>query len=321
MEEFIIKVENFKFGLLDKSPIADVNQSILLYREGVGESGSMIIDSRIRPLAADIRRGKYNKIAYLSLEEKSVNCEFQLAMIDYEFYFQINVVVHYSLEKVREYYFANRREDKESIKKTLQEVIDEYDKQYRIDQKVDLKNDLQKEVRRRLEKCRMLFITSTDISVEVDSDAQRILRSGKDKTIETKIYEDQTDIKVSKNLQDEKIVVSENRLRSQQIQKLQEMTMQFGKLSPIMEKYFNGKLDEEDLYKYIEKNQINDLNIIKTAVDSNLMTVEAAAARAGQVINSSIGVSPNVAQIETKPNEDEAEENIIDYTLNDEDYL
>ena len=97
--------------------------------------------------------------------------------------------------------------------------------------------------------------------------------------------------------------------------------MQFGKLSPIMEKYFNGKLDEEDLYKYIEKNQINDLNIIKTAVDSNIMTVEAAAARAGQVINSSIGVSPNVAQIETKPNEDEAEENIIDYTLNDEDYL
>lgn len=321
MEEFIIKVENFKFGLLDKPPIADANQCILLYREGVGENGSMVIDSRTRPLAADIRRGKFNKIAYLSLEEKSVNCKFQLAMSDYKFYFQIIVTVHYSLENAREYYFANRKEGKEGIVKTLQEVIGEHDKQYKIDQEVDLRNDLQRGIRRRLEKCRMLFIASIDISVEADSDAQRILRSGKDKTIETKIYEDETDIKVSKNSQDEKVVASENRLRSQQIQKLQEMTMQFGKLSPIMEKYFNGDLDGEELFNYIEKSQINDLNIIKTAVDNNLMTAEAAAARTGQVINSSIGVSPNAPQIEAKTITDETEENIIDYTLNDEDYL
>lgn len=323
MKEFVISDGNFKFSVLDKVPAAAAGQCILLYREGFGRNGSMVIDSYARPLASDVRRGKYNKIVYLSTGDQSADYSFQLAMKDFEFCFHVKVTLCYSMKDEREYYFGKGEEDRDSITKAVNEILRECDKQYGIVQEMELRNDLQMKLERKLSQYQTLRFKSINVSVEGDSDAQKILQSKREKEVEKSIYEDKTEIKVSRNFQDGKLMESENQLLLQKMQRLSQMTTQFGKLTPIMEEYFKGNIDGERLYEYIEKSQIADLNIVKSAVENELLSAEEAISQTTRILNNSIGATQQAAQIETKPVErvKETEEYIVDYTPEDEEYL
>lgn len=78
MSEFIISKEKFSFGILDRAPVADVNQCILLYRDKDGENGSYLIDNYKKVYTSDIRRGKYNVKVIFSLSKKTSSHSFNL---------------------------------------------------------------------------------------------------------------------------------------------------------------------------------------------------------------------------------------------------
>lgn len=315
MKEFVIKVDNFKFGILDKVPIADANQCILLYREGFGRTGAMVIDNYTRPLISDIRHGKFNKIAYLSTEKKSVNYSFQLAMKDYEFNFNIKVSLSYSLKNAAKYYFENL-DYKDKIHETIDIILRSCNQKYKITEEANLQSDIQAELKIELNQYHAFYFHSITVLVEGDSDAQRILRSKRDKQVEIVTYGDQTEIKKSRMKQDEEI-------KKDKIEWIVKLASQFGMLAPIIEAYSKGEISDERLFEYIERNKVNELENLKSAMNSDLLSVEEIQRRTNQVLNSSIGASKQTVQIETKStsNEKETGEYIVDYSPEDEDYI
>lgn len=316
MKEFVIKEDNFKFRFLDEVPIADANQCILLYREGSGNKGALVIDSYTRPNILDMRRGKFNKIVYLSTEKKSVNYSFQVAMRDNKFNFDVKVALDYSLKKAANYYFENS-ENRDSIYEEVDRIISSCNRSYRIDQEIDLKKYLQEELKKGLDQYYTLYFHAINVSVEGDSDAQQILRSGRKKDVEKAKYGDETEIKQFKIKKDEEI-------KAYNIQQIVKLASQFGALGPIMNAYSKGEISDEKFYEYIEKNKVNELNNLKVAIENDLLSTDDIQDKAIEILNNSIGGPGQMAQIETKPADDENETDesvVVDYSPEDEDFI
>lgn len=315
MKELVIKVDDFKFGIFDKVPVAEANQCILLYREGFGGTGAIVINNYTRPMISDIRHGKFNKIAYLSTSKKSADYSFRLAMKDYEFNFNIRISLGYSLQNAAKYYFENL-DYKDKIRETINMILRSFNKKYKITEEANLQSDIQTELKIELNQYNVFYFHSITVLVEGDSDAQQILRSKRKKQVEIVTYGDQTEIKKSKLKQDEE-------LKKDKISWIMELASEFGMLAPIIEAYSKGEISDEQLFEYIERNKVNELENLKSAMDSDLLSTEEIQRRTNQILNSSISMSTQTAQIEAKPafDEKETEKYVVDYPLEDEDSI
>lgn len=324
MREFVISSNYFKFGILDKVPVAAENQNILLYREGNGRNNAEVINSYSRLSSASVRHGRYNRITYLSMEEKKAEFSFELPMKGYEFFFYIKVKVKYSVKDVCEYCLGEREESRESIEQTIRDILSGCQKEYGIAQEVELKNFLQLRIASQLNQYYALRINVTEVSVESDPDAQRLIRSNRDKVVETKLYQNETDIKIARDDQDVRRLESENRVIGQKVQRLEGLASHFGKMAPVIDAYFSENVSGEQLFGYLKQEQVDDLDILTKAVESNLITAEKATTKTGKILDSSIGRNQENLQIEEKSAGEVKEEECVEeseYSLKDEDYL
>lgn len=323
MREFIMSSNYFKHGILDKVPVAAEGQCILLYQEGNVRNNAIVINQYSKLSGFSALFGRYNRITYLSMKEKTADFSFELPMKGYEFFFSIKVKVKYSVKDVYEYCFREREENKESIEQTIRDILAGCQKEYGITQEVELKNALQIKIASQLNQYNALRVNVTEVFVEGDPDAQRLIRSKRNKTVEIEVYENETDVKVAQDEQDVRRFDSENKLIGKKVQRLEDLASRFGKLAPIMEECFSENVSGEKLYSYLDKGQADDLNILKLAVESDLITAEEAKTKMGRILESNIGGKRENFQIEEKPAKDEekSEENIIEYSLEDGDYL
>ncbi len=322
MKEFVVSINNYKFGVLDSVPVVPANQCILLYKEGFDKNNSIVIDNYTKLMKRDILRGRFNRIVYLSIQEQSVSYSFQIATKEVSFYFNAKVEVRYSLKNAREYYFEQSEENGDDIKKRIYNTVRSYDTQYTMYECMKLRNDLQCRLESQFNSYRALRVILDDVLVEEDSDVQVILNSEKKKVVDIKKHKNETDIIVSQNADQEKINDSENRLMVQNIQYLLKLASQFGILAPIFAEYSKGKLSGIQLYEYIDQNRMKELNALKDALDSQILSVEEVGIRASQIFNDSIGVADRQVQIETCQEDKQMPESVIvDCKLEDEKYI
>lgn len=272
MSEFIISKEKFSFGILDRVPVADENQCILLYRDKDGENGSYLIDNYKKVYTSDIRRGKYNVKVVFAISKKTSRHTFNVAMKNNGFYFNVNMSMSYTLKDIRNYYFKDGTDSIQLVVREVRSLLNRHDGRWEMQQG----NALEKELVQSIEEIlyRNISLKFFDIVVEVqpDENAKKMIRSDINKDIVIREQKNDAIVKVDKNEKQKEILQSEYHVHEVKAQQLQKAAEAFGPLAPIAMEYLSGEMSGKELYKYIEEKREKDLSVLLEARREDFLT-------------------------------------------------
>lgn len=272
MSEFVIKKEKFKFGILDKVPVAEEGECILLYRESDGQNGSYLIDSLTKSYSAAIRRGKYNMKVTLSLKEKTSKQSYRVEMLKNGFYFNVKISMKYALKDVRQYFFADYAESEKKVVGDIRNILSENDGRWDMVKGNELENTLQQKLEERLQGYSGLRFSDINVEVTPDENASILLRSDRNKDIEVHTHKNETEVKVAKNEHEGKVLDSQYALQRKRAEQLQEVAQAFGSLAPIAIEYLDGKIDGAEMHRYLEEKREKDLSVLLEARKQDWLT-------------------------------------------------
>lgn len=258
----MISKEKFSFGILDRAPVPDENQCILLYRDKDGENGSYLIDNYKKVYTSDIRRGKYNVKVVFSLSTKTNSYPFHVAMKNNGFYFNVNISMSYTLKDIRNYYFKDGTDSIQLVVREMRSLLNKQDGCWGVQQGNDLKKEIEQSVEDILYRNISLKFFDIVVNVQPDENAKKIIESDINKDIVIREQENDAIVKVDKNEKQKEILQSEYHVHEVKAQQLQKAAEAFGPLAPIAMEYLSGKMSGEDLYKYIEEKREKDLGIL-----------------------------------------------------------
>lgn len=322
MSEFVIKKERFKFGILDKVPVAEKDECVLLYREDQGENGSIVIDCVTKALSADVRRGKFNVKVTFTLKDRINDQSVKLAMADCAYYFIIKVKVSYRLKNVREYFFRDNAESEERITKDIRKKLDENDKKWGMRFGNELERKLQKELENLFQEYHSLRFSKVSVDVIPDEDANKLIQSDKNKDIVIHTQANEMDVEVARKEQEGKVLDSNYVLQMKKVGQMEQLAKSFGEIAPVASEYLDGKMDGRELYQYIEAKREKDMELLLRAREEDWLTDQSLNEKLGEIIgNRNFMQLERREQLENKNGEQieqkEKENNIVE----DGDYL
>lgn len=271
MSEFILREEPFSLGILDRVPKPNDGECILLYQAGGEKKGSLVMNSGVRYSSAEVRHGRYNQKVTISLSTKSISHNQRVVMKDHDFYFDVTVKLSYSLQDVREYFF-NERMEEEDVHNILRNIVRRYDGEWDIQQSWKAQSELEDAVTQKLTSYEGIKFRIQQVNVVPDAAAEKMLQSNRDKTVGIHVTQNETDEKIAKNVQDQRVLDSEYELKLKKMKDMALMMKNFGSLGPIVNEYLQGRMDGTELYDYIMRAKTNDMSILTTAVDNDLLT-------------------------------------------------
>lgn len=314
MSEFIIKNEAFKLGMFDKVPQPQNGECFLLYQEGAGMRNSMVISHGSKYSTTAVRHGHYNKKATISLQEKTFRQSYQVAMKDRDFHFNVSITISYFLQDVQTYFFDSLIET-DDIQRMVRETVRGQDGVWDVRESLDMRNDLEDNIEQKMKRLTGIKIRTPEVEVVPDEAAVKILDSNRDKTVEIYRSRNEADKVIETNVQGGRIADSKKELKGKQIEDLANMVQNFGSMAPIMEEYFKGNITGTQLYEYIAKAKIDNMNILNEAVKSDMLPDKDILDWLNDLLSSN-GIIPNnyqrlasqnetVSKIETKDNDTE----------------
>lgn len=284
MSEFIISKEKFSFGILDRAPVADVNQCILLYRDKEGENGSYLIDNYKKVYTSDIRRGKYNVKVIFTLSKKTSSHSFNVAMKNNGFYFNVNMSMSYTLKDIRNYYFKDGTDSIQLVVRKVRSLLNKQDGRWEVQQSNELEKELVQSIEEILYRNISLKFFDIVVNVQPDENAKKMIRSDINKDIVIREQKNDAIVKVDKNEKQKEILQSEYQVHEVRAQQLQKAVQAFGPLAPIAMEYLSGEMSGEELYKYIEEKREKDLSILLEARREDFLTDQKFQNDLGEVI-------------------------------------
>lgn len=271
MSEFIIKEEVFRLGIFDKVPEPLAGECFLLYQAGAGMRNSMVISHGSRYSSTEVRHRHYNKKVNISLQEKMVSQNYQVAMKNRDFHFNTAVKIRYYVQDVQEYFFEGQAEA-DDIQRVIREVVRSQDGKWDVSESIDMRNDLEDKIEQKMRRFAGIKIRTPEVNVVPDEAAVKILDSNRDRTVEIHLSRNRADKEIASNEQAGRIADSKKEIKGKQIEDLATMVQNFGSMAPIMEEYFKGNLDGTQLYGYIEKAKSDNMAILNEAVKRDMLS-------------------------------------------------
>lgn len=330
MSEFIIREESFKLGILEKVPLPQVNECFLLYQVGTGENNSFVISHGATYSTTQVRHGHYNKKVTLSLNEKTLQQNYQVAMKDQDFHFNVKVEVSYFLQDARAYFFQGQMED-DDVKRVIKEAVRMQDGIWDVQQTLNVRNDLEDKIEQKLKRFTGIKFKTPKVDVAPDEMAEKIIDSNRDKTVEIHQNKNEADKEIAYNEQGGRIADSKKELKEKQIEDLANMVQNFGSMAPIMEEYFNGNINGTELYEYISRAKNDKMNLLHTAVSNDMLSDKEIVEKLNDILGTN-GIlqtneykqlsdnSESKNKIEIKSEEKQADE-VEDFSPADGDYI
>lgn len=267
---FILREENFSLKLMEKVSEPGVDECFLLYQAGAGPNMSMIISNGVKYSPTAVRRGHYNRKAVLSLKSFECNQEYRIVMVDPDFHFDVNVRVLYKLRDAQKYYFCKQMEDG-SISDIVRESVRKQNKKWDVSQGWELQNKLEELIEGKLSQYEGVEFRLI-VDVTSDGDALKMQKSNRDKVVGIHTSKNMTDQTIAINADKEKVAASEFKLKVEQLKELAFMIKNFGDLGPIVNEHLQGNVDGIELREYIMKSKTDEMNLLKMAMDTDVVT-------------------------------------------------
>lgn len=323
MSSFVIRKEGFKFKIFDQVPIAGPEQSILLYRSANGSNGSMLIDGTYTPFSSDIRRGKYDTKVIFSMGVQSLQIQDKVLIEGHKCYFIINMSIDYKLQNVREYYFTETDSCEKKIEQSLKECIYSYDNKFDLHRGNDLQRELNKIVNSRLQHFSYLSIISVKVEVTPDDEAVKLIKSDVEKERVIHISQNDSDKKIIENRQQIRVQQSVRELHQAKSEGFVNLVQQYGELAPIMQEYFDGKIDGQQLDQRIREKKREDMQYMAEGWKNDMLSEEFIEQEYTKKIAGGSFYQSQTVEIEKKDDtlSDKTRKYIDVQEIGDEDYL
>lgn len=283
MNDFVLNVENFKFGILDKVPTPNANECFLLYCADNEIRKSIIISNGKRYSAAEIRRGVYNRKAIISLERQNIIHTRKIAMKDCVFYFDVTVNIFGAVQDVKKYFFSERMKVA-NVEAQIRDILKQYDGKWDSRQSLQAQNVLETEIEELLKKYQSIRFDMPKVTVTPDSAAVEMVKSDRDKEVEIHTIINETDKKIKVNEQKVKQIESDYKVKEMKIREMALMMKNFGSLGPIVDKYLCGEMDGEKFYEYMNESKTNDMSMLNTALQNDIITQEEAIQKLNEIL-------------------------------------
>lgn len=271
----MLRDEAFSFKLLDKVPIPQKDECILLYRAGAGSGGSLLINNGVKYSAAEIRHGHYNRKAVLSIKPKTMTENKSIAIKSSNCYFNVDVKIDYILRDAQEYFFFEKI-DKEDIGDEIRKIIKQYDGEWDIQQKLKAQSTLEETIIKKLRQYKSMQFRVLEVNVEPDEDAEKILRLNRATEVGIHAAEKKTEEEIAHNSQTVKALDSKREVTMKKMENMALMMKNFGSLGPIVGEYFDGNMDGKELYEHLMNAKTNDMSMLNAAVSNDLLTQDEA---------------------------------------------
>lgn len=322
MREFIISEEDFSFKILDRVPVANDNECILLFRTENGNVRSIIINSTQSVRSSEIRHAKCDKKVVLSLLPKVIEQKHKIVMEEDEFHFDVSVKISYALQDARKYYFENEAEGETAVKQAIKKVLKENNGRWGMKKSLELENYLEEKLEKQFALFESMRVRIVDIKVEPDEDAKKIILAEKQKSVGVQTYKYQTDQKMAQNEQDIRFMGSEDKLYEKKMERMAMLMQNFGVLGPIVESYLQGNKNGEELYHYIMENRTSELQELSVALQNDLLTQEDAFSKVSKLLNDrQIAQKEEGKQLIEKKEKDSDNEEVQENSLSDDEYI
>lgn len=328
MSEFVLKEEEFKLGILDKVPEPEDGNCFLLYQAGAGMAKSMVISSGVRYSSAEVRHGKFNRKVVFSLNPKEWRQKQKVVMENQNFYFDVSVEISYGLQDVQEYFFKEKLEDAD-IQREIRKIIRKNDGKWNVKQYLEVQNQIEDEIEQRIRRYNSIRLNNLEVRVAPDEAAAAVIKSNVTKEVGLHTAKDEADLTIAKNVQKGRVRDSEYDLKGKQIRELALLMENFGSLGTVVDDYMQGKMDGTELYDYIIKAKTNDMSMLSTAVNNDLITQKEAINKLNEILEDQkfLQAGKTEALPERKENEieekkeEEDEEDTDEKPLTDGDYI
>lgn len=302
MSEFIMKEEPFKLGLLEKVMTPRSGECFLLYQTGAGERKSMIINHGTAYSTTEVRHGHYNRKVTISLKENKLRKNYQIAMKNRDFYFNVSVEVSYFLQDVQVYFFQDRMEE-DDVQHIIKNAVRGQDGIWDIQQSLDIRNVLEDEIEHKLKRFSGVKFRTPEVNVVPDEAAAKILNSNRDTTVEINRFKNEADKEIATNKNDGRIVDSKKELKAKQIEDLATMVQNFGSMAPIMEEYLKGNMNGEELYQYISRAKSEKMNLLNMAVSNDMLSQQELVEKLNEILGNNGIIQSNEHKLTNKKEE------------------
>lgn len=271
MSEFIVSEELFKLGWAERVPNPQEGECFLLCQTGEGKQNSMLINYGDKYFSAKIRHRHYNQKITLSLEEKQFSQNYRVIMKNREFHFDVMVKMSYNLENARTYFFQGKMEEGD-VSHTVRNAVRQQDRKWDAWEDIELQNVLESEIEKGLKQYRGVRFRRLEIRAIPEEAAAKMRDSNKNTKAEIYVAKKETDEKIARNEQAERIADSEKKLKMKQISDMELMWQNFGNLGSIVNEYLKGNMDGKELYDYIMRARSDRMGVLQVAATGDMLT-------------------------------------------------
>lgn len=283
----ILKVENFKFSILDSVPKPDDKIAYILYRDEKTNGNILVITAQKPALSSKIRAGGFNRKMTISLEVIQVALNKWIADISGNYKFSVNLKISYRIKDVAFVFNHNLWNVDVMIENKAQELIECTHKKYDIESQIELENELRKELTNYLAGLTYLEIVSLNVLVELDERAKAIIESKLDTMANSIFLENEgekasIEVEQKANLEIKKIeaqkVIEEKRgaLRKEQAKSINSLREEMGEDVVAFLAYANGEINSIEFDERMQRNRNNNmmtrLSVLKQLADSGILS-------------------------------------------------
>lgn len=286
MRQPLITVENFKFTIFDSVPKPNEDTAYILYREGRQKDPILVITNQKPVLSSDIRSGKFNKKAIMSLAFREIRADRTVSDETGHYKFFLSAKALYRVRDVR-YVFVNHVNIDKMVSNALNEILDAVHKKYSIEEQTDLEDTLKVQLRNKLNNLDYLEISEPELTITVDERAQRIIDSTLDTIATSVINQNQEDIaslqiEQKKRLEQQKYEAQKevqkkiNALQLEQIKGFNDAKEAAGENASLVLAYLKGEISSVELDKRLEDKKANhmmtNLQALKQLADLQVLS-------------------------------------------------
>lgn len=308
----IFTVSNFKFSIFDSVPKPDSNKALILYKEGGNPEKILVITEQNPVLGSQVKAGGYNKIMEISLEEKRLELQTEIADDTNNFRFFVKVSLKYRV-KDPVYIFKHRiTSTDEKIRTIVSNAVGEEHRKYDIESQIELERDLKDKVFKKIQDILYIEITELSLNAVLDERAQRIIDSNLD-AMAMDVVERNENEKLSRKIEEGKkieiqqleakkeIEKRKNALNMEKAEGMKALEEKLGEDYSTFLAYVNGEISSVEFDQQMHKNRtsamVARLQYFKQLVEMDVLSGPALERAATKLLGDDSGEVENEHQV------------------------
>lgn len=285
----VLTISNFQFKMFDPLPQPDNNTACILYREGGDPGKILVITSGKKVTMSDIKNGRYDKKAEVSLAWRDFTLRKEISDDTYKYTFMITVTMRYRIMDCVYVFRSKLYQMDQLLHNMVLNRINSCHGHSSITYRIELENYLMNIIAKGLQEMPFLMAEALSVKAVLDESAKAVLRAKLDATTNDTIEKTDSERK-KQQIQREKEVEEIRYQKQQELQKeknkvdlekakgIKKLEEELGVDFSAFMAWNNGEISGLDYNSLIRQNRTaslrEKLQMLKELADLNVLSDE-----------------------------------------------